>query len=363
MSEIKRAEENLIVHSAHPLNAEPPLERLCASYITEQRDFYIRTHGDVQHLDGPSHRLRIIGQVQTALDFSVDDLRSRFAQHTVTVTLQCAGNRRADFQEVAKTSGDPWQAGAVGTAKWTGVSLRDVLEAAGAKTDANLHVAFGSPDEIEVEGERALYGASIPMAKALSGDVLLAFEMNGEALEPEHGYPLRAIVPGFAGVRSAKWLTEISVQDTPAQSPIQLKDYKLFPPHVKKDEADWEQGVTIDALPLNSAICNPARGAKLKAGPLTVKGWATASERAVTRVDLSLDGGRHWTQAVLEHAPDAPAAWTLWSVEAKLEKGEHELVVRAWDSAAQTQPDAPDDTWNFAGYLASHRHRIHVSVS
>jgi len=362
MSEVARAQERLIVHSLRPLNAEPFLDRLCASFITAQSDFYIRTHGEVQHLDGASHRLRVVGHVRSPVELSVEELRRRFRVRTLTATLQCAGNRRADLQAVAKTSGDPWQAGAVGTAAWTGVSLREVLEASGARTDACLHVAFGCPDEIEVGGEQALYGASIPMTKAMSGDVLLAFAMNGEALAPEHGFPLRAIVPGFAGVRSAKWLTKISVQDEPAESPIQRKDYKLFPAHVRRDEADWDQGLTIDALPLNSAICEPARGARLAGGRVTIKGWAMASGRAVRRVDLSVDGGRHWLQAKLEHRPDCLWAWTLWSVAADLDKGEHELVARAWDSAAQTQPDSPEDTWNFAGYLAAHRHRIRVTV-
>ncbi len=362
MSEIERARKDLIVHSTKPLNAEPALGRLCSSFITAQSAFYIRTHGEVQHLDAQAHRVRISGHVQSPMTLSVDELRSRFAARTLTATLQCAGNRRADLQEVAKTSGDPWQAGALGTAEWKGVFLKDVLEAAGAKTAVQLYVAFGGCDVIEVEGERALYGASIPMIKAMSGDVLLAFEMNGGPLAPEHGFPLRVIVPGYAGVRSVKWLTNISVQDMPAESPIQRKDYKLFPPHVQKGEANWSQGLTIDALPLNSAICEPARGAKLAKGSVMIKGWATASERGVKRVDVSVDGGRHWRQAELEQRPDAPWAWTLWRIEAELEKGEHELVVRAWDSAAQTQPDSPDDTWNFAGYLAAHRHRTHVTV-
>ena len=274
-SEVERAQANLVVHSTSPLNAEPPMDRLVSTFITPQKDLYIRTHGEVQHLDGATHRLKVAGRVERDLDFSVQDLRDRFPSRTLTASLQCAGNRRADLQEVKKTEGDPWQAGAVGNASWTGVSLRDVMEAAGAASDAALQVAFYSTDEIEVEGETACFGVSIPMLKAMSGDVLLASEMNGEPLLPEHGYPLRVIVPGYAGVRSAKWVSEVRVQDRPAESPIQTKDYKLFPPHVEKGEADWNAGLTIDALPLNSAICEPARGVKLKEGLVTLKGWAT----------------------------------------------------------------------------------------
>ena len=186
-SELERAQANLVVHSASPLNAEPPMDRLVSTFITPQKDLYIRSHGEVQHLDGATHRLKVAGQVEHELEFTVQDLRDRFPRPTLTASLQCAGNRRADLQEVKKTEGDPWQAAALGNASWTGVSLRDVLGAAGAATHASFQVAFYSSDEIEVEGETARFGVSIPMPKALSGEVLLAFEMNGEPLLPEHG--------------------------------------------------------------------------------------------------------------------------------------------------------------------------------
>ena len=362
MSLNARLQSNQIVHSHQPLNTEPPLAKLAESFITHQRDLYVRTHGEVQQLDEGSYRLQVAGDVEEQLQFSLADLQARFAVRTITCSLQCAGNRRADLQEVAKTAGDPWQGGAIGNVRWTGVALREVLEAAGVAADARFQVAFYSPDEIEVEGERGRFGVSIPLEKAMSDHVLLAFGMNDEPLSPEHGFPLRAVVPGYAGVRSAKWLTEIRVQAEPADSPIQRKDYKLFPTSVSKADADWDAGLTINALPLNSCICQPAGGSKLAAGPVTIKGWATASERRVKRVDVSTDGGRHWSLAQLEQADDQPQAWTLWRLDTVLEKGEHELVVRAWDEAMQTQPDTPDDTWNFAGYLAAHRHHIQVSV-
>ena len=362
MASIAHPQPDQIVHSDHPLNTEPPLAKLAEAFITHQHDLYVRTHGEVQQLDEGSYRLRVGGELKEQLHFSLADLKARFAVHTVTCSLQCAGNRRADLQEVAKTAGDPWQGGAIGNVRWTGVALREVLEAAGVVADARLYVAFYSPDQIEVEGECGRFGVSIPLEKAMSEHVLLAFEMNGEALSPEHGFPLRAVVPGYAGVRSAKWLTEIRVQAEPADSPIQRKDYKLFPASVSKEDVDWDAGLTIDALPLNSCICQPTSGSKLASGPVTIKGWAAASERRVKRVDVSIDGGRHWVQAQLEQADDQPHAWTLWRLDTVLEKGEHELVVRALDEAMQTQPDSPDETWNFAGYLAAHRHHVQLNV-
>jgi sulfite oxidase len=164
--------------------------------------------------------------VSTPLDLSMVEVRQRFPEHTVTAVMKCAGNRRADLQSVRPTFGNPWAPGAIGNARWTGVALADVLHAAGAQTGTALHVAFDSCDEVDDPEEgRSNYGASIPMAKALMPDVLLAFAMNGEPLTPEHGFPLRVVVPGFAGVRSPKWLAAITVQDRPSDNHMQAPDY------------------------------------------------------------------------------------------------------------------------------------------
>jgi sulfite oxidase len=362
MFSLFHSKPDLIVHSEQPLNAEPPLARLRAAYVTAQPDFYVRTHGNIPSLDAATHRLRVEGRVGTRLDLAMDELRDRFPRREVTAVMQCAGNRRADMRQVRPVAGDPWAPGAIGNAEWAGVALADVLRAAGAEADGSLHVAFSSLDDCEVEGERFRFGASIPMTKAMSPEVLLAYEMNGEALAPEHGAPLRAVVPGFAGVRSAKWLAGITVQDTPSSSYTQQKDYKLFPPDVTKETADWDEGVTIYEMPLNAAICTPAPHAELETGAATLRGYAIANDRSVARVDVSSDGGRTWRQAELEHNPHAPWSWTFWQATLDLPQGEHELAVRAWDSAGQTQPAAPDDTWNFKGYLSASWHRVPVKV-
>jgi sulfite oxidase len=354
----------LVVHSESPYNAEPPLKRLCLSTTTAQADFYVRSHGNIPVLDEGKHRLRVGGRVQTPLDLSMADLRELFLEQSVTAVMQCAGNRRADLQIVRPTSGDPWAPGAIGNAEWTGVALVDVLRAAGADTDASLHVAFDACDEVEMPKEgRFSYGASIPMGKALSPEVLLAYAMNGEPLAPEHGFPLRVVVPGFAGVRSPKWLSSVTVQENPSANHMQQRDYKLVPADVTEETVDWQKGITIYDMPLNSAICEPARGARLKAGRTTLRGYAIATNRDITRVDVSKDGGRSWKQAELEHNPAAPWSWTFWTVVLELPKGVQELAVRAWDSAGQTQPALPDDTWNFKGYLSAAWHRIQVSVN
>ena len=363
MFNLFHAKPNLIVHSESPYNAEPHLNHLRAAFITPRSEFYVRCHGNTPRLDAEAHRLQVGGQVAKPVDLSIQEMRDRFPQRTVTAVMQCAGNRRADLQRVRPVTGDPWAPGAIGNAEWTGVALADLLQAVGAGEDASLHVAFAACDEVEMPDEgRFCFGASIPMAKAMSPEVLLAYEMNGEPLAPEHGFPLRVVVPGFAGVRSVKWLTGITVQDRPSDNHMQQRDYKLLPPDVSEKTVDWERGITIYDMPLNAAICEPAPHAELKAGPTTLCGYAIATARAIMCVDISIDGGRSWRQAELEPKPEAPWSWTFWRAELDLPKGEHELTVRAWDSAGQTQPALPDDVWNFKGYLSAAWHRVPVRV-
>ena len=179
---------------------------------------------------------------------------------------------------------------------------------------------------------------------------------------PSTAFRLRVVVPGFAGARSPKWLASITVRDTPSDNPIQAEDYKLLPPDIEKvEDIDWSRGVTIEALPVNSAICEPAPHAELKPGPTMMRGWAVATDRDIARVDVSIDGGRSWRQADLASDP-SPWSWTFWSLEVELPAGEHELVVRAWDAAGQTQPASPDETWNVKGYLSAAWHRVPVVV-
>lgn len=345
------ASSELIVHKADPLNAEPPLDRLRAAFITPIERFYIRTHGEIPELDGTAHRLRVEGLVSAPLELSMDELRTRFPRRAVTATLQCAGNRRAELNEVAPVSGTKWDAGAIGTAEWAGVALADVLRAAGLweEETRDLHVAFACADEVRKEGRRFTFGASIPLAKALGPEVLLADEMNGRPLAPEHGFPLRVVVPGYVGVRSAKWLVGVRVQDQPSDNFYQQTEYRL-------------EGATLYEFPLNAAICEPAHDAALPHGPTVVRGYAVAAARAVERVEISADGGQTWTHAETETRGTEPWAWTLWTARLDLPPGEHELAVRAWDEAAQTQPKHLTEVWNPKGYVDSAWHRIRVRV-
>ena len=353
-------EQNLILRCPDPLNAETAPDRLIASFLTPQAHFYIRSHGPTPDL-ADHHGVALDGLIDRPRSFTMAELQTAFPTRTVTATMQCAGNRRAHLQGVQKTSGDPWDVGAIGNAEWTGVALRDVLAAAGIQEGASFVGATGA-DDVDVDGETAPFGASISMAKALEPDVLIAWAMNGEPLAAEHGAPLRLVVPGYAGVRSAKWLTRIEVRDRPSDAPIQAKDYKLFPSSVTKEEADWDQGMTINEMPLNAAICSPEDGARVSSGGCSIEGYAVAFGRAVFRVEVSTNGGTDWVQAELTAKPDAPWSWTQWRATLNLSPGLHVLVVRAVDGAGQMQPEQPEAIWNFAGYLSTAWHRITVTA-
>lgn len=276
--------------------------------------------------------------------------------------MQCAGNRRADLQAVGKTNGDPWDVGAIGNVEWTGASLADVLRELGIGDRRDGYIACTAADVDEVEGETHPYEISITLQRAMAGDVLIAWAIGGEPLSSAHGAPMRLVVPGYAGVRSVKWLTRIELRDEPSTAPIQAKDYKLFPPDEDGRDVDWSKGLVIEAMPVNSAICVPRDGDTVAAGVLAVSGYALAYGRRVARVHLSTNNGRHWTQARFIDDDAAPDAWQRWQCDMNVAPGRYEMVVRAIDDAGQSQPERAEDVWNFAGYLSTAWHRISVEV-
>src|SRR5256886_4633444 len=281
----------LIVHQEHPLNAEPPGDLLRQSFLTPQAHFYVRTHGSIPAVDPTSYRLFLTGLVQRKRELSLDDLRSMSAVHTVTATLECAGNRRHELMAVKPILGEvPWRAAVIGTATWRGVPLREVLRAVGVEADAR-YVGFTSLDKAQFEGEKVSYGSSIVLEKALSPDVLLAYEMNDEPLAPEHGFPLRVIVPGYIGARSVKWLREIMLQEHPSTNPYQARDYKLFPPAITARTVDWSRGRPVEDLTLNAAITTPQEGETVAAGPTRIQGYAIFFFQAEDGIrDLTVTG-------------------------------------------------------------------------
>jgi sulfite oxidase len=241
------------------------------------------------------------------------------------------------------------------------VRLGDVLAAAGVKPDAQ-HVSFEAPDVSEVATPPQRYGSSIPLPKALAPEVLLAWQMNGQPLAPVHGAPLRAVVPGYIGARSVKWLQRITVGTVPSDNYFQATAYRLIPADADPDTAGPDDGLSLGPVALNSVILSPADGAAVEAGQVEVMGYAFAGGgRAVARVDASVDGGCNWKQADLGQ-DCGQWAWRMWRAAVDVSAGEVEIVARAWDTAAAAQPERPGPLWNPKGYVNNSWPRITVTV-
>ncbi len=350
--------DDLIVYKEEPFNAETPLGPLTDS-LTATDAFYVRGHGPVPELDPSAWRLRVEGLVERELSLSLQTLQEAFAPRTVTATLQCAGNRRAGLIAVRDIPGEsPWGPGATGTATWTGTSLADVLALAGPKDEAS-EAGFEGADSSDEPDPPERFGGSIPLDKALRSEVLLAWEMNGEPLSPVHGAPVRVVVPGYIGARSVKWLQRIELRRAPWPGYFQQVLYRLLPPEGKPARG---AGMALGLVALNSDVLSPPDGATLPAGPLEVRGYAFAGgDRHVARVDVSADGGRSWREADL--LDDLGRwAWRHWQITLQLDPGEHEVLVRAWDSSAATQPDDEAGLWNPKGYVNNARPRVRLTV-
>lgn len=345
----KRAD--MLVHQQEPYNAEPPLGALAGAPLTDVATFYSRNHGPVPDLDPRTWRLVVDGLVQRSLELSLGDLRERFAEHTLPATLQCAGNRRSGLIAERDIPGEaPWRGGATSTATWTGVRLADVLAAAGLSDDA-AHVCFEAPDVSDIPSPPQPYSVSVPVAKATSTEVLLAWGMNGEPLTPLHGAPLRVVVPGWIGARSVKWLTRVTAAVEPSPGHFQATAYRLLPPGADPATATDADGPQLGPVALNCEVLFPAEGARVEVGPTTVTGYAYAGEdRRVVRVDVSVDAGATWREADLD-AGGGPWTWQHWRLSVDLDAGEVEVVARAWDSTGALQPERAADLWNPKGYV------------
>ena len=214
---------DMTVRGRLPFNAEPPASVLAGSEITAHRRLLQPQSRSVSRLTPEHWRMEIGGMVDTPLTITYDQLINGFSAHSVVATLACAGNRRAELLQVRPIPGkDAWAHGAISTAEWRGTRLADVLEAAGVPhDDDDLHVAFSAPDVAPEAVPVQSYGSSIPLSKAMSPEVLLAWEMNSEPLPRVHGGPVRVVVPGYIGARSVKWVTAISVQAVPSDNYFQ----------------------------------------------------------------------------------------------------------------------------------------------
>ncbi len=349
-----------IVWEEQPLNAEPPLDLLTQSFVTPLDLFYTRNHGPIPTVTPGDYRLAVGGLVGKPLNLSLDALRAEFPKTTLMATLQCAGNRRAEALAFAEMPGEvPWDKAAISNGVWGGVLLRDVLDAARVERRAR-HVAFTGLDHVMRHGEDVGFGGSIPVEAAQQLDVLLAYEMNDAPLTSLHGGPLRVVAPGYIGARSIKWLKAINLQTVPSSNYFQAHAYKLFPPHINASNVDWAKGLMLGELSVTAVIVSPQDDALVTDNPLRVQGYAMAGgQRTIARVDVSADGGETWQEAHLQ-GEARPGIWSFWEAQVTLSDGPCQLVARAWDSSANTQPESVKSIWNFKGYMNNAWHRVNV---
>ena len=331
-----------------------PLEALRYD-LTPAGLHYLLIHYDIPDVDPLSWRLEIGGNVGTAIELSLDDLRAR-PRVSLAVTLECAGNGRALYEP--RPVSQPWLLEAVGNAEWTGTPLRGVLEEAGIG-EGSIEIAFAGADHgIESEVEQD-YERSLPLAEAVGDDVLLAYEMNGAPLLPQHGAPLRLIVPGWYGMTHVKWLRRISVLTEPFQGYQNVRGYRYR-------ATEDEPGAPITRIHVRSLMLPPGipdfmtRKRFVDAGRCTLEGRAWSGSAPIDRVEVSDDGGATWADGRLGALPDSPYAWRSWSFEWDAKPGEHELCSRATDGTGEMQPLEPE--WNVGGYRNNSVQRVNVLV-
>ena len=345
------AEQRRVV-TAEPENSETPLDGV-RSWVTPTRLFFVRNHFAVPDLDLASWRLTVEGRVRRRREWTWDELMD-LPERTVFATVECAGNGRSFLAE--RQAGVQWGAGAVGHAEWTGVPLRIVLERSGLEPDA-LEVLFEGAD-VGTESdhpEPMPFERSLPLDKALDPDTLLAFQMNGEPLEPAHGYPLRLFVPGWYGVASVKWLRRIRVVDRPFRGYFQSVKYTIR----RRSENGVETEVVGPMMP-KAEILRPRAGDELAPGVNRLFGVSWAGEDSVSRVEVSTDGGSTWDHATLM-GPQAPYSWTLWEYPWEAASpGDYTILARATSSLGRVQP-AEHDPLN-GGYLIHHSRPLRLRV-
>ena len=318
---------------------------------------YLLIHFDIPYIDPATYELPVGGCVRNPLRLTLDEIRSRPAV-TVPVMMECSGNGRADLNPRAISA--PWQEEAVGCAEWTGTPLGPVLEEAGLLDEA-VEILFTGHDRGIDDGVEHDYERSLSVDEALREEMLLAWEMNGQPLPPQHGAPLRLIAPDWYGMASVKWLKRITALDQPFEGIQQTVKYQY-----KSSEEDPGTPVTYKtphALMVSPGIPDYlSRTRHLKAGRVPVQGRAWSGRSPIEKVEFSADGGHTWDDASLSE-PVGRYGWTGWSYEWEArEPGEYELCVRATDVAGDTQPLSPEESWNYGGYQNNAVQRVPVFV-
>lgn len=355
--------DGLTVLNDRPLNAETP-PHLLDDDVTPIERHFIRNNGlgAPDDISAEDWRLEVDGEVSEHLELSIDDLRDRFEVVKLKLQLECGGNGRGGFNPPA--SGNQWTLGAIGNAEWTGVRYRDVLEAAGVKPSAIYTAHYGRDRHASGDEDQEAISRGMPIWKAMDPHTLIAFEMNGEAIHPENGAPLRVVAPGWPGSVSQKWLSRIWVRNQVHDGAKMTGTSYRVPryPVAPGEEVPEEDFRIIESMPVKSLITYPQTGLELPRDhrTLEVRGHAWAGDRAVRAMHVSHDFGTTWTEAELNDPPN-PYSWQSWRAKVAFpHKGYYEIWARATDDAGETQPFAI--AWNPKGYLNNAMHRIAVRV-
>lgn len=355
------AQENqprLIVRTEDPVNLEFPYASL-NSFITPNDLYYVRSHFPNPEINADAYRLEIDGLVERTLSLSMAELR-RLPSRRVTFTMECAGNSRALLNPPG--SGVAWQMGAVSTAEWTGVPLSAVLARAGVRANATEVVCIGldrgritsqpGPAEQDVHFVR-----SLPLSTARQDDVLLAYQMNGQDLTPNHGFPLRMVVPGWYGMASVKWLGRLRLTNQPFTGFYQSSRYIRF----ERVNGSYA-AVPITTMPVKSLIATPTANSRVRRNQrVQITGAAWSGEGNIRGVEVSTDGGRTWHAAQLQ-GEARPNCWRFWAYNWQMpaQAGAVSIMSKATDTAGNTQPR--DHDRNRGAYMINHTIPVPITI-
>lgn len=355
--------KEMIVLNDKPWNIEAQAH-LLDDKITPNSAMFIRNNGLMpERIDAKNWILIIDGEsVKTSKTYSLNDLKTKFPQHTYQLTLECGGNGRSEFNPPAK--GNQWTVGAVHCASWTGVRLRDILEDAGIKSDA-VYIGYHSADvHLSRDPEKEPISRGAPMAKSLQDETLLAFKMNGKDIPLAHGYPLRLVAGGWPASVSGKWVNRISIRNKVHDGEKMTGTAYRVPckPVAPGEKVKDEDMCIIESMPVKSLITYPKTGATINEGKaLNIRGHAWAGELEVSKMEYSIDFGATWKPCKIE-SPANRLAWQHFSTSVNFpKKGYYEVWAKATDSRGVAQPMLLPG-WNPKGYLNNACHRIAIKV-
>lgn len=344
----------LILRKLDPENLECPINGI-NSWITPNNQFFIRNHLSYPSIQLGTWELVLDGEVNTQKKFGYEELL-KMSQLSKVVTLECAGNKRGLMEP--KASGDQFGLGAIGNAKWSGVSLLELLDTAGIKENVKEIVFTGSDcgQRPDMPGDFNFI-RSLPYDMKILNECLLALQMNDEPLPFKHGFPLRLIVPGWCGMAHVKWLTKITASAIQFKGPFQAVDYVYI-----NNEDDYSNAAPVTENKVNSIITWPSEGELIKPGTYAIRGIAWAGgNREITNVQVSTDNGISWFDAQLTNSEYHPYTWYFWSFTWTVNlPGHYIILARARDTGNTVQPRHA--VWNAKGYGNNSVHRVDITI-